>query len=801
MGCVLAGLSEPILAKSDGTTLQEHIDDCLLVFEQVRQALPVLPAISGLDNFWELLFWAVFFHDFGKIHTEFQKELQGRKNFWQQQRHEVYSVAFMEKLSLLDDQKRLIQRAVMAHHKPFDYLLRKHKSEEDLQTELELKWKSDSVYLRTLNEKWPIFHPEDYQPNLKYRFPSQAIKQILAQAPKLIKRYLPGSTILWQQVRIADLPDPISFIARPIIKKTLNPAQKEYWQNLLLWGSLKMCDHYGSGKIKSIYRLNETHFRFLDNLRNTLRREGGDFYTHQLQCANTKGHCLLIAPTGSGKTEAALGWLKNQLTEFNGRVFYVLPYTASINAMYLRLDKAFRNEHHEQLVGVVHGKLQQFLASLFEEHSFSASQTEKNSQIKDLSELQRKMIFPLKVTTPFQILKHFYGVKGFEMGLTELAGSSLIFDEIHAYDALTFAQIVTVLQHLRLHLRSRILIMTATLPTFLLKLLKQTLGEVALVKADEKLMEGFTRHHVHLLSGTMVENAPTIRQRIEKGQRVIVVCNTVQNAQEIFERIKGWDLVQPDRMILLHSRFNGFDRQEKEKRAYDQNTRILVGTQAIEVSLDIDFDVMFSEPAPLDALLQRFGRVNRKRQKGLCDVFVVTQGGPFDYRIYPQPMVERTLRLLEKIDVLNENHLQEMLDFVYPDWEAKQKEEFENTRLNFEQAINHLQPFREHKEEEAAFYEKFDGIEVLPIRFISQYEQFLENRDFVNAQRLLISIHRGMYFKLKNEGLIDTHYFSVQSAQGKLFTECVLTVRLQYNSELGLLNLVEEEEGFSNQML
>ncbi len=673
MGRVLAGLNESILAKSDGTTLQEHIADCLLVFEQVRQALPVLPEISGLDNFWELLFWAVFFHDFGKMHSEFQKELRGQKNYWQQQRHEVYSVAFVEKLNLSEEQKRLIQRAVLAHHKTFDQLLRKHKSEEDLQTELELRWKGDAAYRRAINGRYPLFHPEAFQPNLKYRFPPQAIQQMLALAPELLRRYLSNGTVQWKEVRIDSLPEPVSTIATTTIQTKLSPTQKEYWQNLLIWGGLKMCDHYGSGKIRTIYRLNETHFRFLDDLRNSLRQRGHDFYTHQLQCAQAKGHCLLIAPTGSGKTEAALGWLKNQLKAYNGRVFYVLPYTASINAMYLRLSKAFKDAQKEQLIGVVHGKLQQFLASLFEDHSFFAAQHDKNSRIKDLSELQHKMIFPLKVATPFQILKHFYGVKGFEMGMTELAGSCLIFDEIHAYDAVTFAQILTVLQFLRRALRSRILIMTATLPTFLLNLLKQALGETNLVKAEENLLKSFTRHRVQLLEGTMEENACLIQQRLEQGQRVIVVCNTVQNAQEIFELIRSWKLVEFERMTLLHSRFNGFDRQEKERQAYDENTQLLVGTQAIEVSLDIDFDVMFTEPAPLDALLQRFGRVNRKRKKGICDVFVVTRGGPFDFKIYPRQVVERTLEILRQTDVLNETRLQEMLDFVYPDWEANQK--------------------------------------------------------------------------------------------------------------------------------
>ncbi len=797
----MAGLNQTILAKSDGTTLQEHISDCLQVFDQVRQALPALPEVSGLENFWELLFWAIIFHDFGKLHSEFQKELVGQKSWWQQQRHEVYSVAFAEKLALPDRPKRLVQRAILAHHRTFDHLLRRYKAEEDLQTELELRWKANPAYRRAMAKMGQLFHPEAFRPNLKYRFPRQAVQQMLYFAADRYNNFFTKQDLRWKEIRIDELPEPVPALARPAVRQRLDPEQKSYWQNLLLWGALKMCDHYGSGKITSIFRLDERRFGFLEDLRRSLRRKGEDFYAHQKECARVDGHCLLVAPTGSGKTEAALSWLKQQIKKFNGRAFYVLPYTASINAMYLRLRKAFNDEQKEQCVGVVHGKLQQFLSSLFEEYSVYLENQEKNNRVQALSELQRKMIFPLKVATPFQILKHFDGVKGFEMGMTELAGSCLIFDEIHAYDAVTFAQILTVLQFVRRHLQSRILIMTATLPTFLTNYLKQALDNAPVIQADGQLLRSFTRHRVQLLNGTIQENAALIQRRLKEGQRVIVVCNTVQNAQEIFELIKSWDVVPLSQTVLLHSRFNGFDRQEKETRAHNENTQLLVGTQAIEVSLDIDFDVMFSEPAPLDALLQRFGRVNRKRKKGLCDVFVCTQGGPHDFRIYPQAVVQRTLKILTKIDVLEENRLQELLDFVYPDWEDDQKKEFEETRINFEQAIKNLQPFREHKEEEAAFYERFDGIEVLPVCFITQYEQYIENRDFINAQRLMITLHRGMYFKLKNDGLIETHFFSINMPSGKVLTERVLIVKLKYSPEAGLLNEPETAMPVSDQML
>ncbi len=799
----MAGLANSVWAKSDGTTLEEHINDCLLIFDQVRKVLPELPDITGLDNFWELLFWALFFHDFGKIHTEFQKELRGQKNYWLHQRHEVYSVVFADKLDISESFKMLIKRAILAHHKTFDYLLKRKKMPEDLKTELELIWTNDTSYRQSFADNRRLFHPEDFVQNLRYRFSAETINRILSFAYPLYQKYFRNQARGdWKQITISDLKEPVSAIAKPIINRPLDPSRNEYWQNLLLWGGLKICDHYGSGKIKNIYRLEPKHFRFLDSLRQNLQKRGADFYKHQLKCGKIDGHCLLIAPTGSGKTESALNWLKRQLNEYNGRVFYVLPYTASINAMYLRLQNDFEKDATENLIGIIHGKLQQFLASFFENHSYSVdSQAEKNRKIKSLTELQRKMIYPLKVATPFQILKHFYGVKGFEMGITELAGSCLIFDEIHAYDPITFAQILTILQYISRHLKVRILIMTATLPTFLLNLLRKAMGRISTVKADGELLQNFTRHRVHLLNGTIFENAHLIKEKIKDGQRIIIVCNTVQNAQEIYRVIKGWDSIQTPHITLLHSRFNSFDRYEKELLAYDSKTQVLIGTQAIEVSLDIDYDVMFTEPAPLDALLQRFGRVNRKRKKGICDVYVCSQGGEFDFRIYPQPVVQRTLHVLSNAEILNESGLQAMLDFVYPDWEAEQKKEFEDTHTNFAQAIRNLQPFRDHKEEEAAFYEKFDGINVLPVRFLDQYKKFFESYDFISAQRLTVSLHRGMYFKLKNEGKIEKYTFAIEGTKGEITTEQILLANTRYDHELGLLTEDGKENNFEHQFL
>ena len=191
-------------------------------------------------------------------------------------------------------------------------------------------------------------------------------------------------------------------------------------------------------------------------------------------------------------------------------------------------------------------------------------------------------------------------------------------------------------------------------------------------------------------------------------------------------------MVDQEKAVLLHSRFIAEHRLEKEKALTDEKVQLLVGTQAIEVSLDIDFDIMFTEPAPLDALIQRFGRINRRRNKGICFVNVCRQGGEFDHYIYPGETIDRTLMVLDRVTIIMEKELQEMLDEVYPDWPEKEK--YLETREGFLASLNRLQPFRRYKEEEESFYDRFTGIPVLPITYQEEYEKHMPNLIFLRRR-------------------------------------------------------------------
>lgn len=336
------------------------------------------------------------------------------------------------------------------------------------------------------------------------------------------------------------------------------------------------------------------------------------------------------------------------------------------------------------------------------------------------------------------------------------------------------------------------MVMTATLPSFMLNELQKVLDVQLPIRANSNLLKKFDRHRIEIKEGVIFDQIEKIKFLFEQKKRLIIVCNTVQNAQEIFTLLKKSVKISENEIALLHSRFNSLDRNKKEKQALNPNNKILIGTQAIEVSLDIDYDVMFTEPAPLDALLQRFGRVNRRRKKGIATIYVSKIGGKFDHYIYPKQIIKKTLKLLGKLNIIHESKLQEYLDFVYPTWENDQFIKYNDTRKGFYDALKSLQPYAEHKENEEEFYEKFDGIQILPVKYLKEYKSLIQNLDFISAERLLVSIHRGMYFKLKNNGQIENHCFAIEKENGKIYKKFITIAKCKYNSETGMSDEFEE---------
>ncbi|MBN2396666.1 MAG: CRISPR-associated helicase Cas3' [Candidatus Atribacteria bacterium] len=749
-----------ILGKSDGTTLQEHLNSCILVCCELKKALPYIAKISKLNDFNNLLITAILFHDFGKIHPEFQKMLMNQSNHWEHQRHEIYSVIFTNKIELDSKKLQLIQKAILAHHRSFDELKQKYQNKKSLDEEFELYWKFKGLK----------YHPHDLRNNL-----ANIKRSCIIEIIDFIKAEFQKHSIDLKMnlIKYKDIAHPVESIALSF--DSINFDSDEYLQNILFWGALKMCDHYGSAGIDQLPVFEKKHFHFLDTI--------SEPYTHQKIAWDCDNNVILIAPTGSGKTESAIGWLRNQLSTHTGRVYYILPYTASINAMHKRLaqDMEKVEPYKAKVIGIQHGKLAHYLTSLIESKI-------ANTDLIKKQEVFKKLIHPFRIITPFQILKYFFGVRGFEIGFVNLCGAILIFDEIHAYDTATFAQIIVMLEFLINRFECKVFIMTATLPTFIIKEIKSTLIGAEIIKPENNFLETIQRHKIEIYTGDVFEAIINYQYDLTECRKSIIVCNTVAQAQNCYQNII---LRFPDKkVVLLHSRFNSTDRMEKEQMVFEPETDILIGTQAIEVSLDIDYDMMITEPAPLDALLQRFGRINRYNKKpNPATVIICDKGGSFDHKIYPAQITERTMSVLKKVEILVESLLQNYLDQVYPDWTDEQRNEYEEIKILFKNSLASLQPYSEHKENEEAFYEQFKGIQVLPAKFFAHYKSFIEQGEYLKAEELLVGIHQSIYRSLKHHkdgSKIVIEPISIIK-KDRLATDYVTVALCKYSEELGLI--------------
>lgn len=735
-----------VLAKSDPeTTLEQHIDDCLLIWKQIQQCIPNLP-VDDSNLFWQLLRTSIIFHDTGKAHKEFQNLLLGKPSQWFGQRHELFSLYFVDDLSLNDSQKELILFTILGHHKDLSTLL----SFVDTNYQTEVDYKSD----------------EDLSFN--------------DECEKLDKKAIWNIVERYDYKHVEKETINVYRLLRKEKREDKSIIEKDFLQKTLLVGALKQCDHLASGGIKHLQMLNENDFSFLLNFQ---------LYRHQQIANQTVGNVILTAPTGSGKTETSFLWLKRQIeTSGQGRAFYILPYTASINAMYERLNWDMSDSTNK--VGMIHGKLAQYIENKMSNDTSINGEENKQQLLEDF----KTLVTPVKITTPFQLLKNIFGLKGFEKGLFEWSGGYFIFDEIHAYDAHTFAQIIVLLKFATHYLNVKVHIMTATLPTFMQKEIGNAIGKYTQITAEEKLYDSFTRHKVILLNGLLSDSIDKIQEDIDSHKRVLVVCNTVEQSQYVFNALMA------DNKVLLHGSFNSNDRFNKENKLKSNDINLLVGTQAIEVSLDIDYDVIYTEPAPLDALIQRFGRVNRKRNKDICPCYVFTERNDKDKFIYKdEDVIIRTIETIQNIIVKNEGiikekELQNAIDYVYPDWNDENRIVFNDTQKYLTYAIdNNLKPLEYSQQNEDDYYKQFDGIKVLPIALMQEYQKYFDNKQFIKADGLLVSIRESRFAgMIKNQEIERTQFVYESNKTNKILGKSVFVIKRKYNSELGLL--INEED-------
>ncbi|MCS7230454.1 MAG: CRISPR-associated helicase Cas3' [Candidatus Kryptonium sp.] len=739
-----------ILAKTEpDKTLYEHTHDVLKVLSQMIKIFPDVPSLVGEPNFWDYVFYALFFHDFGKSAKGFQESLMTGKRWGY--RHEIISAGFVFYLDYDEEVKKLIALGIASHHKELN----------------ELK-----EQFSTLRHSSPGF--ERYNEAIKEIEENFIeIVELMKLIPDLSNEYigkmltnfrLPRS--FSELIDVFSKDDVFKFAVRTYeaeIEDQGKIDRKKWLKHIFMRGFVLGCDYLASSGNLEVPSLSE-------EISKIVKFEKLNEIQIKLQSNEVSGKdVILIAPTGYGKTEASLFWVeRNQNENMTKRIFYILPYTASINDMFRR----FVNYFGETLVGMKHHRAGYFVYKSFRDREYTSEEAKKFAQA--FVDLNRKIYKQFKIMTHLQLLKEIFGVSGFEMRISEMAGGLVILDEVHSYDARVIALLIEALKILKDEFGAKILIMSATFPKFLREIFEAELGINIFISASDEELRKISRHRVNIVEDNILNGVEKIADFLNEGKRTLVVCNTVKRAQEIYSILKK---EAKGESLLIHSRFALVDREEIEKKLKKENVVLLVGTQAIEVSLDIDFDVLFTDIAPADRLVQRFGRVNRKGKHNCSDVFVFTEYFDEDLRIYDRDLLENTISELRKLMAMNrisEIDVANFIESVYQDgFSEQQMRNFNKTRDSFKALKDKIVPMYDNRVSEEDFNRLVGAVEIVPSFYEDDFLRARDEKNYFEVVKFYMPIAYPQFFNLLGKGQIYSHSDAI-------------FCRAKYDRELGL---------------
>lgn len=596
--------------KPNFTPLVTHLEQVACVAQKIAQELSLDETTAK---------YGAILHDIGKASPIFQKRLRGEDNSKKPFRHEIASVFFLSNFPE-NIHSELIEM-VIAHHKSI-YQDSRARGILDL----------DETYGEAVLE----YHLTDWN-------------NWSRKANEILEAFGLTTEVIPKETAISNFYKALDYCEAEINQESgysqwrglLNSA--DFFASALEDSTLKHLDLIF--KVPDLSFFNRTH----------------KMYPLSLQSAESdKPHTIVVASTGAGKTDFLFRRSKK-------RVFYTLPFQASINAMFKRVKTDLAENNPDLDIRLLH----------------SASKVVAGKNVEE-KVLQGLIGSSIKVLTPHQIASIIFGTAGYESVLLDLKGNDLILDEIHTYTNVSRSIVLKIVEVLK-NIGCRIHIGTATMPSDLYNKIVDILGKenVYEMKLRKKELENFNRHITHKLEA-WEDSCQIIADAINKDEKILLIANRVKKAQEWYEELKT---IYPDiPVLLLHSRYKRGDRNAKEKEllGVDENGKslnqfntsrqacIVVSTQVVEVSIDISFDVMITETAPLDSMIQRFGRVNRKRNEETIGIYKPVyvlkptddknEALPYDVEI-----LKSSFDILPDGEVLKETELQEKIDNVFPE--------------------------------------------------------------------------------------------------------------------------------------
>ncbi|MFA7060672.1 MAG: CRISPR-associated helicase Cas3' [Pedobacter sp.] len=375
---------------------------------------------------------------------------------------------------------------------------------------------------------------------------------------------------------------------------------------------------------------------------------------------------LIEAPMGEGKTEAAFFAHLEMQRRFGHRGLYMaLPTKATGNAMFKRTLKFICDQGKDRKLDLqlVHGAT--LLNDTYQNLRFTGiHDPETGGEIRAgewFTNKKRALLSEYGVGTVDQAIVPILSVRHNFVRLWGLANRVVVFDEIHAYDAYTGTLLIHLI-HWLLELGSSVVLLSATLPPrFRRELANKVKTDFPEQEPEYPRLSVFSLYSVcqthfeadpsrrltlqlHGIAPELQCIKTALDEHLVNGGMGLALVNTVQRAQDLYrlfpdgeplfrrDQNVGKHLADGTEVYLFHARYPADRRQQREEQALSvfgedgdrTGRKILIATQVVEQSLDLDFDLIVTDLAPIDLILQRAGRLWRHKR---------------GYRPLPQPVL------------------------------------------------------------------------------------------------------------------------------------------------------------------
>ncbi len=390
----------------------------------------------------------------------------------------------------------------------------------------------------------------------------------------------------------------------------------------------------------------------------------------------------ITAPTGTGKTYTGFfaATRLRELLGLTGKIIYSLPFTSIIDQNYKAIVDILNSiEPYKTNKG----------RYIIKHHNLS--KTDYKTEYHDYSGVQSELLIEnwesgIVVTTFVQLFETIIGTRNRMLKkFNSLNDSVILIDELQSIDIKYYNLIEYALEKLCEYTNCRIIIMTATKPMILESSLE-------LLPNNEDYFRHFNRTKlIPKLDRINISDFIDSFNDDLQDKSYLVVCNTINQSIEIYNELKKLDRD----IYYLSTNILPFKRKERIEeigiRLKNNEKIILISTQVIEAGVDLDFDEVIRDLAPLDSIIQCAGRCNRNSSKNQGKVRVINLvnevGDSYGKYIYGNTLLNITRELLSEKDYFMEEDYFELINKYYS---SVKKEKSEKESEEFIRSINNL---------------------------------------------------------------------------------------------------------------